>query len=407
MSWGASSTGSVTYALEEATNSSFSDGLRTAYSGSSTSTTIADRSSGTTYYYRVKATKSGYTDSSWRTGSNGCVVSAVTPTVTTTAISSITANSASSGGNVTSDGGATITARGVYWSISANPTIGDSNTTDGTGSGSFDSSITGLKPGTKYYVRAYATNEGGLTGYGEDQVFTTLADVPGAVTRQAGSVTSVAAILNGTVNPNGAETTVGFEWGVDTGYGGYINAIQNPVSGTDDQEVSAEISGLIPGKTYHFRVSGTNSEGIAYGLDESFDTPGADISVQKTVSNSKAGVGSEVVFTIMVTNNGPDNATGIEATDKLPTGLVYINDDSEGFYNSETGTWDVGNLAKGDSATLQIRATVESTGSITNTAIRTASSPQDPNSDNDEDEASVRVGKGAMPWIYLLLFDSP
>jgi len=77
VSWGASSTSSVTYVLEEATNSSFSSGLRTAYSGSSTSTTITGRSSGTTYYYRVKATKSGYTDSPWRTGLNGCVVGAL------------------------------------------------------------------------------------------------------------------------------------------------------------------------------------------------------------------------------------------------------------------------------------------------------------------------------------------
>jgi len=74
VSWGASSTSSVSYVLEEATNSNFSSGLRTAYSGSSTNTTITGRSSGSTYYYRVKAIRSGYTDSSWRTGLNGCSV---------------------------------------------------------------------------------------------------------------------------------------------------------------------------------------------------------------------------------------------------------------------------------------------------------------------------------------------
>lgn len=74
VSWGASSTSGVTYVLQEATDSSFSTDLRTAYSGSSTSTLITGRSSGNTYYYRVKATLSGYTDSSWRTCSNGCVV---------------------------------------------------------------------------------------------------------------------------------------------------------------------------------------------------------------------------------------------------------------------------------------------------------------------------------------------
>lgn len=96
----------------------------------------------------------------------------VTPTVTTTAVSSITSNSASSGGNVTSDGGASVTARGVCWSTSANPTISDSKTTDGTGTGIFTSSITGLSANTTYHVRAYATNSVG-TGYGSDISFAT------------------------------------------------------------------------------------------------------------------------------------------------------------------------------------------------------------------------------------------
>jgi len=94
------------------------------------------------------------------------------PTVTTTAISSITATTASSGGNVTSDGGASITAKGVCWSTAANPTTSDSHTSDGTGTGSFTSSITGLGPGTTYHVRAYATNSVG-TGYGSDVSFKT------------------------------------------------------------------------------------------------------------------------------------------------------------------------------------------------------------------------------------------
>ena len=92
------------------------------------------------------------------------------PTVTTAATSSITANSASVGGNVTSDGGASIAARGVCWSTSENPTIADSHTSDGTVIGSFTSSITGLSPGTTYHVRAYATNSAG-SGYGNDISF--------------------------------------------------------------------------------------------------------------------------------------------------------------------------------------------------------------------------------------------
>ncbi len=94
------------------------------------------------------------------------------PTVTTTAISSITTNSASSGGDITSDGGASVTARGVCWSTSANPTTADSKTSDGTGTGAFSSAITGLSPGTTYHVRAYATNSAG-TSYGSDVNFKT------------------------------------------------------------------------------------------------------------------------------------------------------------------------------------------------------------------------------------------
>lgn len=82
VSWGAASTTDVTYVLQEATNASFSSVLRTAYSGAATSASITGRSVGTTYYYRVKATKTGYTDSAWRTGSNGCAVSSLPLPVT-------------------------------------------------------------------------------------------------------------------------------------------------------------------------------------------------------------------------------------------------------------------------------------------------------------------------------------
>ena len=99
------------------------------------------------------------------------------PTVTTTATSSVTTTSASSGGNITSDGGASVTARGVCWSTSANPTTANSKTTDGTGTDSFTSLITGLSSGTPYHVRAYATNSQG-TSYGSDVTFTTSTIAP-------------------------------------------------------------------------------------------------------------------------------------------------------------------------------------------------------------------------------------
>ena len=100
-------------------------------------------------------------------------VTSVAPTVSTTVVSYITSTTAQSGGHITSDGGADITARGVCWGTSANPTTANSKTTNGTGTGSFSSSITGLTAGTTYHVRAYATNGESKTGYGEDRIFET------------------------------------------------------------------------------------------------------------------------------------------------------------------------------------------------------------------------------------------
>jgi len=94
------------------------------------------------------------------------------PTVTTAAITNITATSATSGGNVTSEGSAAVTVRGVCWSASQNPTIANSFTADGAGTGAFTSAVTSLTESTTYYARAYATNQFG-TAYGNEVSFTT------------------------------------------------------------------------------------------------------------------------------------------------------------------------------------------------------------------------------------------
>ena len=96
------------------------------------------------------------------------------PTVSTTTPTAVTASGATGGGNVTDDGGAFVTARGVCWSESANPDTGDSCTSDGSGSGAYASALTGLASNTTYHVRAYATNSVG-TAYGADLTFTTTA----------------------------------------------------------------------------------------------------------------------------------------------------------------------------------------------------------------------------------------
>ena len=97
------------------------------------------------------------------------------PTVTTAAITQITETTAVAGGNVTSDGGASVTERGVVYATTQNPTINSTKVTSGIGTGSFTCNLTDLQPNTTYYVRAYATNEVG-TAYGEEVTFTTAED---------------------------------------------------------------------------------------------------------------------------------------------------------------------------------------------------------------------------------------
>jgi len=99
------------------------------------------------------------------------------PQVTTSPISSITSSGATTGGDVTADGGASVTARGVAYGTAQNPTTANSTTSDGTGTGVFTSTLSGLTASTLYYVRAYATNAVG-TAYGNEVSLTTSATGP-------------------------------------------------------------------------------------------------------------------------------------------------------------------------------------------------------------------------------------
>jgi uncharacterized protein (TIGR02145 family) len=138
-------------------------------------TTFSDQglTPNTTYTYRIYAYNSAGASLTY---SNELTVTTMgAPLLTTTAVSLITASTALSGGVINSDGGSVITARGVTWSINPNPTISlSTKTIDGNGTGGFTSNM-GLISNTLYYFRAYATNANGITGYGNEMSFTTLA----------------------------------------------------------------------------------------------------------------------------------------------------------------------------------------------------------------------------------------
>jgi len=129
---------------------------------------ITGLTTNTIYYVRGYATDNLAT----AYGSEMSFTTAGNPvTVTTTSVSSITSTSVSCGGTVTDIGIAPILARGVCWSTNQNPTIADSKTSNGSGTGTFTSNITGLSLGNTYYARAYATNSDGTT-YGNQITFT-------------------------------------------------------------------------------------------------------------------------------------------------------------------------------------------------------------------------------------------
>lgn len=233
------------------------------------------------------------------------------PVVTTTAVSGLTTTTAVSGGNVTDDGGAEVTARGVCWGTSANPTVSGSKTTDGKGTGSFSSNLTGLTPGTKYYVRAYATNSVG-TAYGNELDFTTAAITGATITTN-----EVTAISYTTATAGGNVTATG--GGDVTAKGVCYGTTENPsISGTHTQDgtgvgaFTSNLTGLASGTKYYVRAYATNSAGTEYGAQVEFTTlavaqPGVSTGAAGSITDVSATVGGNVT----ATNGGAITERGI------------------------------------------------------------------------------------------------
>ena len=232
---------------------------------------ISNLSENTTYYVRAYATNEKGT-SYGEQKSFTTLQNIELPTVTTNNVTNITTNSATSGGNVTSDGGANVTARGVCWSTSQNPTISNSHTTDGNGTGSFTSNMTGLTANTTYYVRAYATNEKG-TSYGEQKSFKTLQNIelPTVTTTNVSNITQTTATSGGNVTSNGGANV--------TARGVCWSTSQNPTisnshttDGTGTGSFTSSITGLTANTTYYVRAYATNEKGTSYGEQKTFTT---------------------------------------------------------------------------------------------------------------------------------------
>jgi len=191
--------------------------------------------------------------------------------VSTINASDITTTSASCGGTIfisTSD----VTAYGVCWAITQNPTIANGKTTDGIGLGNFTSSITGLAAGKTYYVRAYATNSTGTT-YGNQVTVVTPSSVvfPTVTTTAATNITESAATCAGSATATGGATITekGICWSTN----------QSPTisdtkiaSGDGTGSFTVQLSALAPNTIYYVRSYAVNSAGVGYGTQVNFTT---------------------------------------------------------------------------------------------------------------------------------------
>lgn len=271
-------------------NPTINDLKTSDFNGTGTfNSTITGLSPQTTYYVRAYATNS------YGTGYGSQItVSTSTPTSATTSISSITSTAAIGGGTVSiASGAAPIIARGICWSTNQNPTIADSNTSNGTGVGSFSSSLTGLAPETVYYVRAYATNSVG-TAYGTQVSFST--KLPVLTTTTVLSITASTATCGGNITDIGgaAITNKGVCW--STSSNPTIALSTKTSNGTGSGLYTSSITGLTVGTTYYVRAYATNSIGTTYGNEISFTTVLPTVSTNNisSITSSTANCGGEV-----------------------------------------------------------------------------------------------------------------
>ncbi|MCC7217075.1 MAG: DUF11 domain-containing protein [Burkholderiales bacterium] len=170
--------------------------------------------------------------------------------------------------------------------------------------------------------------------------------------------------------------------------------VNSPYTGANPLVNSATVTTVNEIDTVPTNNTGTASTAI---------TQQADLALTKTVNVAAPPVGSNVVFTITVTNNGPNQADSVQVSDQLPAGFAFVSaSPSVGSYSNVTGIWTIGTLAFPGSATLQITATVNAGGPYTNTATVSSPTP-DPNPGNETGTATPvplsppALGKTILP----------
>lgn len=247
---------------------------------------------GTKYYVRAYGQKGDIV--TYGKNVSFFTLAGVLPSVSTSSATLISTNSATCGGEVTSDGGYPVTARGVCWNTTGNPTPSQNSTSDGNGTGSFSSQLNELTINTKYFVKAYATNKIGTSLGNEISFSTAQGDLPVVNTYEASEVTMNSAICGGEIADDGGYsiTARGICW----------NTIGNPTLEDNSREIGAgtgsfdtQLTGLTKRTTYYVRAYATNNLGLNYGNQIIFTTSDlpsvSTVEIANVKSNSITCVG--------------------------------------------------------------------------------------------------------------------
>ncbi len=224
-----------------------------------------------TYHFRIVATNATGTgdgnDQTFKTLPDP-------PTVTTGSATSVTPTSATLNAEVDANGGQPSECELEYGlttsygaSSPCSPSPGSGNTPV-----AVSAALTGLDANSTYHFRVSATNAGG-TSHGSDQTLKTLTSAPTAQTGAASGISQTSATLNAEVNPNGQEVDeCKLEYGPTVSYGASAPCKPQPGSGNASEPVTAALTRLTAGDTYHFRVLATNASGTGFGADHTFTT---------------------------------------------------------------------------------------------------------------------------------------
>jgi len=243
--------------------------IATGFGKGSFSGTLTNLEKGTIHYLRAYAANSAGTTYGEELNFKTLVE---IPLLTTSAVDSVTATTAKIGGNVTDNGGSTVTAKGICWSTAPNPTIESQKYVFGNLNGPFNGKILNLKLNTKYYARAFATNSMG-TAYGDELIFTTLAALPTLSPAILSSYGSDFASIKCTIVSFGGVSKLsksGLCWA--TTENPTIENYSKTITADSVSTFTTEISKLSASTKYYVRAFAQNSAGIVYSDPISFTT---------------------------------------------------------------------------------------------------------------------------------------